>query len=154
MEGTDQSSIFARSPIATGIAIGFAALIPHSFLSPAMSLAFAAILLGVVAGAYFGFAVTSGNNIQQQIEFTVSFLFAIAALLGLGVSPWFIPAAFLGAWSMGFRPSQPRQFAPCLHSAMVHSVVRHHRLHCRDRAACSRAEPIPRGRECPCASVS
>jgi hypothetical protein len=133
LETVAPESIYSRRPIATAIVIGVVLLIPRFFLSPQMWLDLAAILLGVVAGAYFGFAVTSGNNIQQQIEFTVSFLFAIAALLGLGVSPWFIPAAFLGAWSMGFRPSQPRQFAPCLHSAMVHSLVRHHRLHCRDR---------------------
>ena len=66
-----------------------------------MSLAFAAILLGVVAGVYFGFAVTRGNSkIQQQIEFNVAFVFAIAALLGFGISPWFIPVAFLahGLW--------------------------------------------------------
>ena len=57
---------------------------PHFFLSPEMSLAFAAILLGVVAGVYFGFAVTWQH---------VAFLFAIAALLGFGISPWFIPLA-------------------------------------------------------------
>ena len=56
--------------------------------------------VSLVAGVYFGFAVTRGNNLQQQIEFNVAFLFAIAALLGLGISPWFIPAAFLahGLW--------------------------------------------------------
>jgi hypothetical protein len=93
-------SIFSRYPIASAIAVGVVSLVPHFFLTPAMSLGFAAILLGIVAGVYFGFAVTNGNNLQQQIEFNVAFLFAIAALLGLGVSPWFIPAAFLahGLW--------------------------------------------------------
>jgi hypothetical protein len=44
--------------------------------------------------------VVRGSNVQQQIEFNVAFLFVIAALLGMGVSPWFIPAAYLahGLW--------------------------------------------------------
>ena len=65
-----------------------------------MSLGFAAILLGVVAGVYFGFAVMRGSNLQQQIEFNVAFLFVIAALLGLGIGAWFLPAAYLahGLW--------------------------------------------------------
>jgi hypothetical protein len=93
-------SIFARHPVATGIAVGTISLLPHFLLSPEMSLAFAAILLGVVAGIYFGFAVVQGSNLQQQIEFNVAFLFVIAALLGVGLSPWFLPAAYLahGLW--------------------------------------------------------
>jgi hypothetical protein len=103
-------SIFAQHPVATGVAVGAICLLPHFFLSPEMSLAFAAILLGVVAGVYFGFAVVKGSNFQQQIEFNVAFLFVIAALLGVGFSPWFLPAAYLAR----------------LYSAVVHSVVRRH----------------------------
>jgi hypothetical protein len=88
-------SLFSEHPYATGIALGLFALVPHSFLSPEMSLAFAAILLGIVAGVYFGFAVMKGSNFQQQVEFNVTGLFGAAALLGIGVSPWFIPAAYL-----------------------------------------------------------
>jgi hypothetical protein len=98
--GEAAGSIFARRPVATGITVGVVSLVPHFFLSPEISLAFAAVLLGVVAGVYFGFAVMRGSNLQQQIEFNVAFLFAIAALLGMGVSPWFIPLAYLthGLW--------------------------------------------------------
>ena len=99
METVALDSIFSRRPIATGIAVGVASLIPHFFVSPAMSLAFAAILLGMVAGVYFGFAVTSGNNVQQQIEFNVSFLFAIAALLGFGIARGLSRRR---SWRMGF----------------------------------------------------
>jgi hypothetical protein len=93
-------SIFARYPVATGIAIGVVALVPHLFLSPEMSLAFAAVLLGIVAGVYFGFAVMKGSNFQQQVEFNVASLFGIAALLGIGLNPWFLPAGYLahGLW--------------------------------------------------------
>ena len=100
MAGTAQSSIFAARPIATGIAVGVATLVPHPFLPPDLSLSLAAIVLGMVAGVYFGFAVIRGDNFQQQVEFSVTFLFVIAALLGVWISPWFIPAAFLahGLW--------------------------------------------------------
>src|SRR5262245_7358298 len=100
MEGTTPSSIFAARPIATGIVVGIATLLPHPLLPPDLSLSLAAIVMGMVAGVYFGFAVMRGNNFQQQVEFNVSLLFVIAALLGVWVSPWFIPAAFLahGLW--------------------------------------------------------
>jgi hypothetical protein len=88
-------SVFARYPVATASGVSVLSLAPHFFLSPELSLAFAAILVGLIAGVYFGFAVMRGSNLQQQIEFNVSFLFLIAALLGIGVSPWFLPAAYL-----------------------------------------------------------
>jgi hypothetical protein len=82
-------------------------LIPHFFSFTRHVACLAPILLGVVAGVYFGFGVMRGNNVQQQIEFNVSFLFAFAALLGLGISPWFIPAAFLadGLWDFAHHNS-------------------------------------------------
>ena len=40
--------------------------------------------MGMVAGVYFGFAVVRGNNFQQQVEFNVTLLFMIAALLAWG----------------------------------------------------------------------
>jgi hypothetical protein len=60
----------------------------------------AAIVMGMVAGVYFGFAVIRGDNFQQQVEVSVTLLFVIAALLGVWINPWFIPAAFLahGLW--------------------------------------------------------
>jgi hypothetical protein len=69
---TAPTSIFSERPIATAIAVGIATLIPHLFLPPALSLALAAIVMGMVAGVYFGFAVMRGDNFQQQIEFNVA----------------------------------------------------------------------------------
>jgi len=57
MAGTAPSSIFAARPVATGIAVGVATLVPHPFLPPDLSLSLAAIVMGMVAGVYFGFAV-------------------------------------------------------------------------------------------------
>ena len=45
------SSIHARQPILSGIVIGVASLAPHYFLPPAASLAFAAVLIALIAGA-------------------------------------------------------------------------------------------------------
>jgi Family of unknown function (DUF6010) len=95
IDGTASRSIFSDRPIATAIGVSIISLAPHLYLPPDLSLAFASILLGVIAGVYFGFAVTRGSNLQQQIEFNVAFLFVIAALLGIAVSPWFLPAAYL-----------------------------------------------------------
>jgi hypothetical protein len=35
---------------------------------------------------------------RREIEFNVTLVFGIAALLGFAVSPWFIPLAYLAPW--------------------------------------------------------
>jgi len=80
--------------VLTGIVVGAVSLFPHFFLHDDVSLALAAVLLGIVAGVYFGFAVVNGDNREQMIEFNMASAFGIAALLGLVISPWFIPAAY------------------------------------------------------------
>lgn len=80
----------------TGVGLAIVCLVPHAFLSNELSVVFAAVLMGVIAGVYFGFAVVSGSNQQQLIEFNVASLFGIAALLGVAVSTWFLPAAYIG----------------------------------------------------------
>ncbi|MDR7135300.1 hypothetical protein J2X06_002509 [Lysobacter niastensis] len=51
-----QSSPFSRRPILTGIAVGIAvgvvSLLPHAFLTAEASLAFAAILIALIAGRH------------------------------------------------------------------------------------------------------
>jgi hypothetical protein len=102
-----EDSIFARRPIATAIALGVISLAPHFFLSPEMSLSFAAVLIGVIAGVYFGFAVVRSSNWEQLIELNVASSFGVAALLGNGVSPWFLPVAYLahGLWDFAHHNS-------------------------------------------------
>ncbi|MGH8509705.1 MAG: DUF6010 family protein [Gammaproteobacteria bacterium] len=87
--------------------VGVISLAPHLFLSPEMSLGFAGVLLGVIAGVYFGFAVVRGSNREQLIEFNVASGFGIAALLGLGVSPWFLALGYLahGLWDLAHHNS-------------------------------------------------
>lgn len=89
-------SAFAKHPVVTGIAVGIASLLPHAFLPPQASLAFAAILIALIAGIYFGFAVVNGSPRDQLVEFNVTGLFAVAALVGLLMWPLVLPLAYFG----------------------------------------------------------
>lgn len=91
-----RASVFARRPVLTGILVGVGSLAPHFFLPPQASLGFAAVLIGLIAGIYFGFAVTSGSPRDQFVEFNVSGAFAIAGILGLLVAPIILPMAYFG----------------------------------------------------------
>jgi hypothetical protein len=90
------ASVFARRPLVTGTAIGVGSLAPHYFLSAQASLGFAAVLIGLIAGIYFGFAVMNGSVRDQLVEFNVAGLFAISGILGLLLWPVLLPLAYLG----------------------------------------------------------
>jgi hypothetical protein len=87
-------SLFARYPFSTGIAVGVATLVPHAFFTPEASRAFAAIVIALIAGIYFGFGVVNGSPRQQFVEFNVTGLFATAGFLGLLLWPLLLPAAY------------------------------------------------------------
>ena len=89
-------SIIAHRPILTSVAIGFGSLAPHLFLSPQASLGFAAVLIALIGGIYFGFAVTNGSPRDQLVEFSVAGIFAIAGLVALLIWPILLPLAYLG----------------------------------------------------------
>lgn len=88
------ASVFARRPYATGVAVGIGSLLPHVFLSPEASLGFAAVLIALIAGIYFGFAVMNGSPRDQLVEFNVAGLFALAGLLGLLLWPVVVALAY------------------------------------------------------------
>jgi hypothetical protein len=90
------ASAFAKRPILTGAAIGFGSLAPHFFLTAEASLGFAAVLIGLIAGIYFGFAVMNGTVRDQFVEFTVAGFFAVSAIFGLLLWPILLPLAYLG----------------------------------------------------------
>jgi len=96
------NSPFARRPVLTGIAVGIGSLLPHAFLPAAASLGFAAVLIALIAGIYFGFAVVNGSSRDQFVEFNVSGVFAVAGLLGLLYWPILLPLAYFGhaAWDL------------------------------------------------------
>lgn len=95
-------SPFARRPILTGIAVGIGSLAPHAFLPAQASLGFAAVLIALIAGIYFGFAVVNGSPRDQFVEFNMSGAFAVAGLLGLLYWPLLLPLAYFGhgAWDL------------------------------------------------------
>ena len=90
------ASLFARRPILTGVAVGVGSLAPHFFLPAEASLGFAAVLIALIAGIYFGFAVMNGSARDQFVEFNVTGLFAVAALVGLLVWPILLALAYFG----------------------------------------------------------
>lgn len=89
-------SILARRPILTAVLVGAGSLAPHFFLSPEASRGFAAVLIALVAGIYFGFAVTRGSPRDQLVEFTISGAFAVTGLVGLLAAPIVLPLAYFG----------------------------------------------------------
>lgn len=92
----ENASIFASRPLLTGVAVGLASLAPHLFLPPQASLGFAAVVVALVAGIYFGFAVINGSGRDQIVEFNVAGLFAVAGLLGLLRWQILLPLAYFG----------------------------------------------------------
>ena len=99
-EHAHPASAFAKRPVLTGIAVGIGSLLPHAFLTPQASLGFAAVLIALIAGIYFGFAVVNGSPRDQFVEFNMSGAFAVAGLLGLLHWPIILPLAYFGhaAW--------------------------------------------------------
>jgi hypothetical protein len=92
----DASFDFSRAPALSATAVAAFSLAPHLFLPGPASLGFAAVLLGVIAGVYFGFAIMNGTFRDQLTELLVASGFGLAALLGLTLSPWLLPAAYVG----------------------------------------------------------
>ena len=89
-------SVLARRPILTSVLIGFGSLAPQFFLSPQASLGYSAVLIGLIAGIYFGFAVTRGGPRDQFVEFSVSGGYAVAGIVGLVAAPIVLPLAYFG----------------------------------------------------------
>lgn len=92
--------MFARFPFVTGVVVGAICLLPHALLPREASLALAAVLIALIAGIYFGFAVVSGSWRDQLVEFNVSGLFAAAGVVGLVYWPPLLPVAYFAhaAW--------------------------------------------------------
>lgn len=114
-------SLFERRPLLTGLLVGVGSLLPHAFLPPDASLGFAAILIALIAGIYFGFAVVNGSPRHQLVEFNVAGLFAVAGLLGLLWWPLLLALAYFGhaAWDLAHHNrarlslvSIPRWYVP------------------------------------------
>lgn len=72
----------------------FLATVPiHLLVSESVSIAFAAVTLAVIAGAYLGFGAADGRKQVFLLELAVAVFFALGALGGLVWLPHAIPAA-------------------------------------------------------------
>ena len=89
-------SIFESRPLLTAVCVGVVSLAPYAFLTAEASRGFAAVLIALIAGIYFGFAVMNGSARDQMVEFNVTGGFAVAGLLGLLWQPILLPLAYLG----------------------------------------------------------
>jgi hypothetical protein len=92
--------LFARSPAAIGALLAVATLPLHLLFSRMHSEQFAAVLLAAIGAIYAGFGLQTGNRTQIAIEVIVALGFFSAALGGLWVTPWIVPAAYVmhGIW--------------------------------------------------------
>ena len=100
-------SIFAAWPVLSGIAVGVGSLLPHLLLPETLSVSFAAVLIALIAGIYFGFAVVNGSTFEQMTEFSVAGLFMLAAMLGIALWPGIIALAYFAhaAWDFAHHKS-------------------------------------------------
>lgn len=85
-----------------GAVLALASLPAHLLLPPTISHQLATLVLALMAGVYLGFAVQDGRARVLVIEGLVASAFVAAALLGLWVSAWAVPAAYVlhGFWDL------------------------------------------------------
>jgi len=91
-----------RRPAMAGAVLSLLSLPIHLVLPEAVSIQFAAVILGLVAGIYAGFALQDGRAHILAIEGLAALAFLAFALAGLVWSPWLIPAAYAlhGVWDL------------------------------------------------------
>lgn len=91
-----------KHPARLGAILALLSLPAHFFLPTAASHDLAAVVLVLVAGIYVGFAVQDGRTKILVTEGAVALCFIIAALAGLWLSAWVIPAAYAlhGFWDL------------------------------------------------------
>jgi hypothetical protein len=73
---------------------------------------FAAVLLAFIGAFYVGFGLQTGTRAQIITEWTVALGFFGAAMVGLWVTPWIVPAAYVvhGFWD--YAHHQNSRLAP------------------------------------------
>ena len=99
---TNALATLIRHPARIGAILAIASLPLHFWLPLPASQQLAALVLGLVAGIYIGFAVVDGRLAIFRIEAGVAAIFLSAAVAGLWVSPWLVPAAYAahGFWDI------------------------------------------------------
>lgn len=89
-----------RSPASIGGLLSLASLPVHLMLPHALSVQMAGTLVAVIGAIYVGFALQKGSLRQIAIEIVAATGFLGAALGGMWLNAWLIPAAYVlhGAW--------------------------------------------------------
>lgn len=89
-------------PGKVGAGLSLASLPVHFLVPATASHELAAVLLAMVAGIYVGFAVQDGRATALRTEGLVALAFVAAALIGLWVTVWTVPAAYAlhGLWDL------------------------------------------------------
>ena len=97
-----RTSILAARPATIGAVLALSSLPAHLLLPVSASHEAAAVVLTLVAGIYVGFALQDGRAGAIITEGVVASGFIAAALAGLWVSVWAIPAAYVlhGLWDV------------------------------------------------------
>lgn len=98
----DGLSAVIHHPGKVGAGLALASLPVHFLIPAAASHELAAVLLAMVAGIYVGFAVQDGRASALRTEGLVALAFVAAALIGLWVTVWAVPAAYAlhGLWDL------------------------------------------------------
>ena len=94
--------MLTRHPAKIGGGLALASLPIHALIPVSASHQLAAVLLALVAGIYVGFALQDGRARVLETEAGVAFGFLAAALIGLWVTAWVVPAAYglHGLWDI------------------------------------------------------
>jgi hypothetical protein len=89
-----------RSSAAIGAVLSLASLPVHLTLSHPLSVQLAGTILAMTGAIYFGLGLQKGSVRQIVVEIVVAFAILAAAMGGMWISPWLIPAAYVahGAW--------------------------------------------------------
>ncbi|TFU03135.1 hypothetical protein EUV02_08035 [Polymorphobacter arshaanensis] len=101
-----------------GAVLALATLPLHLLVTHATSVVLAALAVSAVGAIYIGFALRDGRGRNIGIECVVGMLFFAAGALGLLVTPWAIPAAFVahGLWDAAHHrlvdTQMPRWYIP------------------------------------------
>lgn len=92
-----------------GAVFSIASLPPHFVLSKTQSIELASTIVAVVGAIYVGFALQRGDVKQIAIEIVVAMAFLLAALVGMWLNPWAVPAAYVlhGAWDFAHHRNSP-----------------------------------------------
>jgi len=105
-------------PYATGSLLVALTLPVHALVPHEVSVALAAIMMGMIAGVYFGFALMDGRDGIIGIEVGMALIFCAAALAGLLINPLIMAATYFahGLWDMAHHnrvsTRMPRFYIP------------------------------------------